>query len=329
MQTIPIYFPMTYLSASVESMLAACFRQIAVYRPSNCELTKAMQAAVDLGRLLVSTPIEKNSAELLAQMNAFYAWAEINKGADLSLFKGNQASIPFFDETSISRIKQTIKERGDGGAKREPGAPLFEARLFLEMAQELDRQNSELERSLDDLRVKENKMLADLLEEDQDRRGIDSVQRPASAADPGAYMTANRIQAWWKMAREGSEPCNLLVTESEAVIEYLIEHGPGMEKKDLPGPLPLRRTAGPDLAVWQGKFQKYLEQWVSKPDMEAGVLAMPAVKPGETVVNITLYRSKRGDASAFFSGLNRSDGGVSDHRPGERLVICLVGAAGK
>lgn len=325
MKTIPVYFPMTYLSASVESMLAACFRQTAVYRPSDRKLPEAMQAAVGPGRLVVRTPVEKESERLLGLIDEYYSWAEVNKGGDLSFFKGNESSIPFFDGTSTSRIRQNIRDIGDGGEKEEPADPVFEARLFLEMAQELDRQNNELERSLDDLSVKENSMLEELLRGDQDHRNIEPVKRPGSAADPGAYMTANRIRAWWKLAREGSEACNLLVTESRAVIEYLIENGPGMEQTGLSGRLPLRQAADRDLPAWQDRFLEYLQRLVFKSNAGAGAPATPAVKPGEAAVQVSLYRFEGGGADAFFNSLNKPAAGMADHIPGENLVICLVG----
>lgn len=327
MQNLPVYFPMTYVSASVESMLAACFRQTVVYRPSGGNLPEPMQAAVDSGRLVARTPVEKESERLLGLMNEYYSWAEVNKGVDLSVFKGNQSSIPFFGDTSISRIRQNIRGMGDGGEKEELADPVFEARLFLEMAQELDQHNSELERSLDDLSAKENSMMEELLGGDEDRRDIGPAKRPGSVTDPGAYMTASRIQAWWKLAREGSESCNLLVTESRAVIEYLIENGSGMEKTGLSGRVPLRQAADRDLPAWQDRFLEYLQRLVSKPD--AAVPAIPAVKPGETTVHVSLYRSARGGAGAFFNSLNKPAAGMADHRPGENLVICLVGDTGE
>ena len=323
MKNIPVYFPMTYLSAPVESMLAACFRQIVVYRPSDRTLPEQMQAAVDSGRLAVRIPVEKENERLLGLMDAYYSWAEENRGRDLAFFKGAQSGIPYFGDTSISGIRQKIREISSESEKNESADPIFEARLFLEMAQALDRQNSELERSLDDLSVKEESMLDALLGNGQKDRDIAPVKRSGSPADPGGYMTAGRIQAWWKLAREDPEPCNLLVTESRAVIEYLIETGSGLEKTGVVDSVPIRPVNGRDFSVWRERFLGYLLQLVSTPDTKAGVPDIPAAVPGESAVTVSVYRSEAG-AGVFFNSFSDLDAGVPDPGPGERLVICLV-----
>ncbi len=135
---------MTYLSAAAEGRLAACFGQAAVYRPSDCTLPETMQAAVDAKRLVVHTPVKAESDRLAELMKAYYTWAEENKGVDLSIFKGRESHIPFYEDTSITRIRQDVRNMGSTKEKEPGHDPVFSARLFLEMAQELDRQNSEL-----------------------------------------------------------------------------------------------------------------------------------------------------------------------------------------
>ncbi len=315
---------MTYLSAAVESRLAACFGQTAFYRPSDRPLPETMQAAVDADRLVVHTPIKAESDRLAELMKAYYAWAEENKGVDLSVFKGRESRIPFYEDTSISKIRQNIRDVGSERKKAEAGDPVFKARLFLEMAQELDRQNSELERSLDDVRMQEDSMLADLLGESGDPGGIESAFRAASVADPGAYMTGTRLQAWWQLARKGPVPGNLLVTDSRAVIEYLIEKEPGLQKTGLPVKLPFRPTGDQVPEDWQGRLLEYLVQLASQADAGNAAVDIPAVKAGEAAVRVTFYRLEKTDTETFFNGLGEPVDALSVQGQEENLVICLV-----
>ncbi len=328
MNNIPVYFPMTYLDPVVETRLAACFAQTAVYRPSNSPLPESMRAAVAQDRLVVRTPMVADSAKILGQMEAYYAWAEVNKGADFSFFKGNRSGVPFFGDTSVSRIRQNIKEMGGEGVQPEPADPVFAARLFLEMAQARDCQNSELDRSLADVKAKENSMLADLLGDEKGCQAFSSAKPPAAITDPGAHMTAYRIQAWWKMTRAESGNCNFLATDSRAVLAYLLESGPELETVGSLMPVPLEDNGGWDRTAWQKSFSDYLHLLASGADTQATPPPQPMVKSGESHVNISLYRYNNGSASAFFQSLEKPATSRSDCPSKMNLVICLIEDAG-
>lgn len=324
MQTIPVYFPMTYLSAAAEDRLAACFGQTAVYRPSDSTLPETMQAAVDAKRLVVQTPVKTERDRLAELLKAYYAWAEENKGVDLSVFKGREAHIPFYEDTSISRIRQDVRNMGSAREKEQAHDPVFRARLFLEMAQELDRQNSELERSLDDVRVREDSMLSDLMGASGDSGGIETALRADSVADPGAYMTGTRLQAWWQLVREGPGTGNLLVTDSRTVIETLMETEPRLKRAGLPLTLPLRQPGDPAPAAWQGRLADYLAALISRTETGNVAADLPAVRAGEPAVNLSSYRVEGTDTATFFNRLSAPAGDLTVPDPEMNLVICLV-----
>ena len=329
MKTIPVYFPMTYLSAAVESRLSVCFGQTALYRPSDLALPETMQAAVDADRLVVHTPVVAESARLAALMKAYYAWAAENKGVDLSVFKGRESRIPFYEDTSISKIRQNIRDVGSETEKTEAGASVFKARLFLEMAQELDRQNSELERSLDDVRQQEDSMLADLLGAAGDTGGgIEPAFQAAGVADPGAYMTATRLQAWWQLARKGPVPGNLLVTDSRAVIEYLIEKEPGLQKTGPSVELPFPTTGDQVSADWQDRISEYLVRLTSQADAGDVSANLPAAKAEDATVCLAFYRLEKTGTEAFFNRLSEPGESLPGQSPEKNLVICLVADGG-
>ncbi len=329
MKTIPVYFPMTYLAAAAESRLAACFGQTALYRPSDRTLPETMQAAVDTGRLVVHTPVVDESDRLIELMKAYYAWAAENKGVDLSVFKGRESRIPFYEDTSISKIRQNIRDVGSEMEKAEAGDPVFKARLFLEMAQELDRQNCELERSLDDVRQQEDSMLADLLGDTGDTGGgIETAFQVAGVADSGAHMTGTRLQAWWQLARKGPVPGNILVTDSPAVIEYLIENEPGLQKIGPSVKLPFRTTGDQVPADWQDRLSEYLVRLTSQADAGDVSANLPAAKAGDATVGLAFYRLEKTGTEAFFNRLSEPGETLSVQSPEKNLVICLVADEG-
>jgi hypothetical protein len=328
MKTIPVYFPMTYLSAAAEGRLAACFGQTAVYRPSVRTLPETMQAAVDAKRLVVHTPVKAESDRLAALMKAYYAWAEENKGVDLSVIKGRESRIPFYEDTSISRIRQNIRNMGTEKEKEEARDPVFRARLFLEMAQELDRQNSELERSLDHVRVKEDSMLSDLLGDSGGPGGIETVLRADRVADPGAYMTGTRLQAWWQLARTGPGTGNLLVTDSRSVIETLVEKEPGLKKAGPPLKLPFRQSGDQAPAAWQGRLSDYLAELTSRAEAGDVPADLPVVRAGDAAVSLSFYRLEETDTETLFNSLSAPGDALSAPGPETNLVICLVADEG-
>lgn len=324
MKPIPVYFPMTYLSPVVGSTLAACFGQTAVYRPSDRKLPPAMQAGKDAGRLLVRLPAAGESDRLAQLLEDYYAWARENRGVDLSLFKGRASSHPFFGSTSISRIRQEIRDGGDAAPKEATADPVFEARLFLEMAQALDRRNDELEQSLDDVRGKETRMLAELMGDDADPEAIEAIFSTGGSPDPGAYMTGTRLQAWWRLARSGPLPGNLLVTNSRAVIEHLVEIRPGLEKIDVSWRLPYPQPGDGESTAWQARVLEYLVRLTEKTDAGPAPVDVPAVKPGAAAVNLSLYRYANAGAADFFNRLAVPGAPLPAGGSGESLLICRV-----
>lgn len=328
MKHIPVYFPMTYLPAAGLKRLASCFGRTRMYRPADTPLPEAMQAAAHLGRLEIETPALSEPDNLDSLLEAHYAWAAENKGVDLAAIKGRKTGVPFFGDTTVSGIRQNIREMDFRGGSAETPDPLLAARLFLAMAQELDRQDNDLEKSLDEVRAKEDSMLVDLLGDAERHREVAAAMQGALEADPGAYMTGSRLKAWGLLARAGKGPGNLLVTDSRAVRDYLVERCPGLQKTDpeLVLPLPQSGAAGP--ADWQSQLMQYLADLMSSSAVASPPAEMPAVETEGAVVHLSIYRRAGMDATAFFKSLD--DTGRADAAPvGEdNLVICLIVTAG-
>ena len=324
MKEITIYFPMTYLAPSGLSILSACFGQVAVCRPSNRDLPESMQAAVDQGRLLVFTPVDAENDRLNELMDAYYAWARENNGVDLAFYKGRDSHIPFFEDTSVSNIRQSIRDMDPGEAVGEDAAnPVLEARLFLEMAQAHDCQNKELEQSLAQVRGKEKDMLVDLLGDSDSHPDIGKVSPFIPAGDPGAYLTARRLQAWGRLFQAGSVPGRILVTDSQAVMEHLVEKQPALEELEETIALPLPSSDDKTTEDWQGRLKEYLFQLIEKPEADRPP-ELPVAEQGAPALRLTLFRWARADAGALFDHQMEPPEAGAAPDSGRNLLICYV-----
>lgn len=329
MKHIPVYFPMTYLPAASLNRLAACFGKTRVYRPAESPLPGAMRAAVQQGRLEIETPAVAEPDELAAQLEAYYAWAAENKGVDLAAIKGQDAGTPFFGDNTVSGIRQNIRELGDPGASAETQDPLLEARLFLSMAQELDRQDNDLEESLDEVRVREDRMLLELMGAADHHPEVEAAMQGIAVADPGAYMTGSRIKAWWQLARAGDGPGNLLVTDSRTVCDYLVERSPGLQKTGPELVLPLPPPGESTPAAWQPRLMEHLAALISSQAEVQTPLDLPKVAPETPVAHLSIYRLAGVAPNAFFAGLDAPGTEESTAVGKDNLVICLIVTAGE
>jgi len=287
-----------------------------------------MRAAAQHGRLEIVTPADNEPDELASQLEAYYAWASENKGVDLAAIKGRESGIPFFGDSTVSGIRQNIREKGDQGASAETQDPLLEARLFLSMAQELDQQDYELEKSLEEVRVREDSMLLELMEDADRDPEVEAAMPGMTAADPGAYMTGSRIKAWWQLARAGNDPGSLLVTDSRAVCDYLVERSPGLQRIAPELVLPLSPSENASSADWQPRLMDYLAALISVPAVGTPPPDLPEVVPEKPAVHLSIYRLAGVDPNAFFGGLEKAgsaDGAISGT---DNLVICRLVSAG-
>lgn len=156
----PIYFPLTYISEATAAALASCFGQTAVYQPCSRNVPETMQKYAEDGVLDIRVPAKKDDERLEAVFNAYKAWAELHQGSELAFFKTRKDAVPFFGDTCPSQIRSELRKDMQGPAEeQEKTDPLFNARLFLCMAQESDIRNIEVSRDMTAFESKERDML--------------------------------------------------------------------------------------------------------------------------------------------------------------------------
>jgi hypothetical protein len=287
----PIYFPFTYVPESVGKVLAACFRQTVVYQISGTKIPKDMQELSRNGILDIRIPEDVNGEFLDKIFKDYRAWVNIHHGTETAFLAAMASKIPFFDESASSQIRADIKKIEKQIPHEAKPDPLFNAKLFLHMAQEFDLQKKELDQDLMDIEEMEDEFMKNLKWEDDDDHARYVSRKILEKYDPGHHMTTERINAWASLMSQDSQISGLYITTSRTALEHLIEIIPEMEQVICLDAIPMGVDKNETLSNWQDDLIKTLEMlatdnWpVSMDDMANP----PEISGKETCVELTIY----------------------------------------
>lgn len=246
----PVYMPFTYLSESTARILTALVGPVVIYQPLESRIPDGLSTLASQGLVEIRIPIIRDDDRLRAALAEFTDWARINPGKSTpgaGFFSQRQGAIPFFDETSINRIRFDIKRYRQSGHladhETEKMEVEFSARLFLTLAQENDLATDRLDRDLNRFKALEKDFLDTLKDADGAGFSRQTLGSEIWRDDPGAKLTGQRIRAWATLAVADKALPELLITTSRAVIDSLLEtHGDALcleRLADIRLPLPL------------------------------------------------------------------------------------------
>jgi hypothetical protein len=125
-----------------------------------------------------------------------------------------QGEIPFFDETTINRIRSDIKRYHSTDPQVDVSEAGFSARLFLAVAQENDLAADLLDHDLHRFKVLEKDFLDALTDTDDVTFKREASGETLWREDPGAKLTGQRIRSWFQLAAADADLPALLVTTS-------------------------------------------------------------------------------------------------------------------
>lgn len=290
----PVYFPFTYVSPSASELLGACFRRTAVYQPLPETVFPNLKAWAEAGRFDIRVPVDADSDTLLNLLKEYQKWASLHEGGNMGFFKNQGSRVPFFDDVSAHHISADIKKRAAGKAEAPAPEPLFDARVFLAVAQEFDSRQGDLQNGLTAYKKMEQKFLKDLKGEPE-IPDISLGGGPAlQAGDPGGYMTEKRLQAFSRLAREDSTGDHrLFITTSRAVLDTVLENiDPAEEVFRLEEmPFPENRAK----AAFQAELSAHIQQLLENPSEHPETFTFPAADGGVGPrFSLTLYRARMG-----------------------------------
>ena len=101
---------------------------------------------------------------------------------------------------------------------------MFCARVFLDFAQQFDRQSDELNQGLGVNKRRSHDLLEKLSGEKDTGLPVTPLTAEIKVDDPGEYMALDRLQAWLRLFMIDPVDSGLFVTSSPAVFNHLIEN---------------------------------------------------------------------------------------------------------
>ncbi len=287
----PLYFPFTYIPESVGKALATCFDQTAVYQISGAKIPDDMQNMVKDGTLDIRVPVEINSELLDNIYKEYRVWINTHQGTETGFLKTMAHKIPFFDQDASSQIRAELKKATQKISTKEKPDSLFNAGLFLHMAQEYDLQNERLSRDLMDMDTMEENFMKDLKGEDDNDQARTMVRTAIEKKDPGLYMTMERMEAWASILLKDPQDSGLFITTSRAALEFLMDIVPESQKVIRFDAVPMDADEDEALSNWRNNLMEALE--ILATENRPAVLddmAPPSEVPGsETKVSLSLY----------------------------------------
>lgn len=324
----PTYFPFTYIPKSVGKALSACFRQTAVYQISGTKIPEEMQELVKDGILDIRIPVEVNGEFLDKILKDYRSWVNIHQGTETAFLAAMANKIPFFDESASSQIRADLKKIGKQIPAEEKPDPMFQAKLFLHMAQEFDLQKKGLDQDLMDIDVMEDDFMKNLKWEDDDDHARAVARRQWDKDDPGHFMTTERINAWVSIMLQDSQASGLFITTSRAVLEHLIDIVPEMEQVIRLDAIPIDVDEDETLSNWQDGLIETLEMlatgnWSAPMD---DIANPPEIPGSEEKVSLTLYIVPNKTPYEYFADCVETDVFQAESaKTGTRFKNTLIG----
>ncbi|MEJ2639108.1 MAG: hypothetical protein P8010_05990 [Desulfosarcinaceae bacterium] len=275
----PVYLPFTRLSASTGPAILRFFNPICLYRPQGGPLPEGLKFWHSAGSIEVRIPVQADDEALTRTLAACGQWARergLGSGEAGAFLKAQPNKAPLYDDDTVGHLRRQILAGGrpdDSAARRDP---IFDARLFLAMADAYDGDNETAALQLQTLQGVEEEVLREL----HGRAVADANIGPPAAAiaaaeDRGAFMTAARLRAWSILASQGDDLPHLLITDSPAVAAELLERyrGDALETPMLALRLPPEGDG--DHAILQTRLLAWLDRVV------AAEAPTPLFTPGE------------------------------------------------
>lgn len=229
----PIYFPHTYVPQWVAEAFVASFKQFCVYQPSGKDVPVEMQPWLEKNAMVVCVPVPAEDRNFTEVVKAFQQFARLHpdvRNLKSAAFWNQQGAIPFFNETSASHIAADLKKGEIPDSGLAEAESLLRARVFLEFAQEFDRQNAELQQELDRADRRSEDLLRNLSGEMDNDPPLARRTADIQYDDPGEYMAQDRLQAWIRLFLEKPVKSGLLITSSSTIFNFLTGERVATEK---------------------------------------------------------------------------------------------------
>ena len=318
----PIYFPFTYISKPVAEALYTCFGKTIFYQPSSKNIPEEIRKLSERDVLdirISGKPEKKDEEKLSAILKEYNAWASLhqgNRGVQLDFFKALKNKIPFFNETSASQIKADLRNiTAENPIQKEPD-PVFNARIFLSIAQEFDMQSDKIDLEMASFETARKDLIKTLKGKDETLPLVPGYGDEFKAGNLSdcEYMIPERVEAWallmcCDLMHDRKEMFGLFVTTSRQAIDYLLEKAPENENIFSIDAIPMMENQVEETAKLQKGLMEHLEMVAesSRPLERGDFTAVTNDLKCETKVSLSLYIVPKTSPLEYFSRFIRFD----------------------
>lgn len=302
----PIYFPYTYVPQWVAETLAAYFKRFTVYQPSGRKLPPEMQPWIEANVMEVRVPVQTEDDALAKMAKEFRAFAGLHdhsKNLKTAVLGGQQGAIPCFGESAVSRIVSDVKKSSRSASDRADFDPVFSAQVFLDFAQEFDRQTAELNRDLGVNKRHSHDFLKEISGEKENGLPATPLRAEIKVEDPAEYMTLDRFQAWFRLFMIDPVDSGLFVTSSPALFNHVIETLAASQKVMQAEGLPVIGAKDDAAISWRDSFLLQMKQLIENTEGAAGhpFSELPLPPDQRSNVRLTIHRVSGQGPSDIFS----------------------------
>ena len=290
----PIYFPHTYVPQWVAETLAALFKQFTVYQPSGRKLSSEMQPWVDADVMQVRVPVPTKDETLAKVAKEFRSFAGLHTDSGnlkTAAFWGQQGTIPHFAESTVSRIISDVKKSSRSAPAEADFDPLFNAQVFLDFAQEFDRQSAEINREIGESEQHSLDLFKEIRGEKENGISAAPLSAGIQVEDPAEYMALDRLNAWIRLFMFDPVDSGLLITSSPAVFNHLIENQTALQQVIQAESLPVTDANDDAVLSWRDSLLKRMKQLIESrggPGKHA-LGEVPLPQGQRSNVRLTLY----------------------------------------
>jgi hypothetical protein len=287
----PVYFPFTYINDDVASRLYACFGQITVYQPGGHNIPENMQRLAREGMLDLRIPVSGDEARLEALIKEYKEWGELHQKSDMAFLKAIGERVPFFDDTFSTQLASQIKKIRDENYSKEKPDILFNARLFLCLAQDYDIMQDGINRDLISVYEMEKKLLEGLTHEDEVFFSKNTGSSIQAADDSGKYKIKERIEAWTCLMSKDKEKPRFFITCSRDAFDFVIENAGDTNKVIELVSIPVCSQAD-IMNKWRNMLIGQVEGLLKDENFQIDkkIYNLPAAKEPEREVSLKIFR---------------------------------------
>lgn len=293
----PIYFPYTFVPLEIAEAVGKLFGQMIVYQPPGLEISEQMADAKEKGLLDIQVPIGMDEEHVSLVVRDYRQWADIHAGNDRLRFASvgqRKDSAPFFNETSILKIKEDLQRKlRDTNKTQEETDSFFSAMVFLHMAHELDKQHHDIHSGIRQL----DKMEHALMENLREGEGMykNRIRKGALISNDAAdFMVSERIEAWSALmaqAKDQNDISGLFLTGHQSVFNYMVENSSTGEMVLEVGNIPMDNHRNEKTRKWLDALMETIEIYIREPwggSIERA-LNMPVEQKTGSSISLSLY----------------------------------------